>query len=42
MLSNLTTVAPKQKGPPDLLLVMSLPLLKDLDFNFAGFKPSTD
>lgn len=32
MPSNLTTVAPKHKGPPDLLLVMSLPLLKDLEF----------
>jgi len=42
MSSHLTTVAPKHKKPPEFLLVMSLPFLKDLEFNFAGFQPSTD
>lgn len=39
MLSHLTTVAPKHKRPPELLLVMSLPSLKDLEFNCEGFQP---
>lgn len=42
MPSHLTTVAPKHKRPLELLLVMSLPFLKDPEFNLAGFQPSTD
>lgn len=42
MSSYLTTVAPKHKEAPEFLLVLSLPFLKDLEFNFSGFQASTD